>query len=166
MIDIFDIIANQKNIRIHIKGEVSENGLLYDTEYINELVSLLIENQNDIEFKKFNVEEKNETEQTTANRFGIYGGFQIYKVIEFDIDVYITNRLNKKIDNHLQDFIDYFTVGAIIYPNTIVGHGSFSYDSHDEYLSSTWINYDADGDMFAALFSPTDVSDWQISRLD
>jgi signal transduction histidine kinase len=79
------------------------------------------------------------------------------KNIEFDIDVYITNKLNKKIDNHLQDFIDCFTVGAIVYPNTIVGQGSLSFDSHEEYLS-TGANHDADGDVYAAEFTPTDFS--------
>ena len=171
MIDIFDIIANQKNVRIHIKGEVSEKGLLYDTEYINELINLLTEHSKSVEFKQFNVEEKNDAEQITMNRFGIYGGFQIYKTISFDIDAYITNELNKKIDNHLQDFIDYFTVGAIVYPNTVVGYDNLSFDFHEEYLS-TWTNYDIDGDVLAAEFIPTDMSNMfrnvsiDLSRLD
>lgn len=160
VIDIFDIIANQKDVRIHIKGEVHEDGLLYDIEYINELINLIIKNENDVEFKKFNIKEKSEPERLTADRFGIYGGHQyrLYKVIEFDIDVWITNKLNKKIDNHLQDFIDYFTVGAIICPNTIVGQGTLSFDFHEEY-SSTWVNHDADGDVFAATFSPSELLD-------
>ena len=161
MIDIFDIISEQKNVRIHIKGKVYENGLLYDIEYINELVSFIIENENDVEFKKFNIEEeKDGPGRLTVNRFGMYGGYEYhsYKAIEFDIDVWITNKLNKKIDNHLQDFIDCFTVGAIVCPNTIVGQGSLSFDSHEEYLS-TRAYHDADGDaVFAAEFRPTDMS--------
>ena len=161
MIDIFDIISEQKNVRIHIKGKVYENGLLYDIEYINELVSLILENENDVAFKKFNIEEeKDGPGRLTANRFGMYGGYDYhsYKNIEFDIDVWITNKLNKKIDNHLQDFIDCFTVGAIVCPNTIVGQGSLSFDSHEEYLGAL-PNYDIDGDaVFAAEFRPTDMS--------
>lgn len=163
MIDIFDIIANQKDVRIHIKGKVSEDGLLYDIEYINELINLIIENENDVGFKKFNIEEieeRDRPERFIANRFGMYGGYQYhsYKAIEFDIDVWITNKLSKKIDNHLQDFIDYFTVGAIVYPNTITGQGTLSFDFHEEY-SSSWVNHDADGDVFAATFSPSESLD-------
>ena len=161
MIDIFDIINDQKNVRIHIKGKVYENGLLYDIEYINELINLITENENDVEFKKFNIEEEQDGPgRLVANRFGMYGGYDYhsYKTIEFDIDVYITNQLNKKIDNHLQDFIDCFTVGAIVCHNTIAGQGSLSFDYHEEYLS-TGANHDADGDaIFAAEFRPTDFS--------
>lgn len=179
MIDIFDIISEQKDVRIHIKGKVYESGLLYDIEYINELINLIIENENDVAFKKFNIEEeKDGPGRLTANRFGMYGGYEYhsYKAIEFDIDVYITNKLNKKIDNHLQDFIDFFTVGAIVYPNNIISGQrdlSLSFDSHEEYLS-TWPNYDIDGDtIFAAEFRPTDFSgmfrncnNLDLSRLD
>lgn len=157
MIDIFDIISEQKNVRIHIKGKVYEGGLLYDIEYINELINLIIENENDVAFKKFNIEEeKDGPGRLTVDRFGMYGGYEYHShnAIEFDIDVYITNKLNKKIDNHLQDFIDFFTVGAIVYPRNL----SLSFDSHEEYLGAL-PNYDIDGDtIFAAEFRPTDMS--------
>ena len=51
MIDIFDIIDNQKVIHINIEGEVSSDGLFFDIEYINELTSLLLDNQKDVDFK-------------------------------------------------------------------------------------------------------------------
>ena len=160
MIDIFDIIAGQKDVRIHIKGKVYEEGLFYDTAYINEFINLIMDNENDVEFKTFNIKEEDAPGRLTLNRFGLYGEgyeYRSYKNIEFDIDVYITNKLNKKIDNHLQDFIDLYTVGTIVCPNTITGRGILSSDPHEEYLS-IGTNYDADGDVFAAEFMPTELS--------
>ena len=160
MIDIFDIIADQKNVRIRIKGKVYEEGLFYDVEYMNEFINLIMANENDVQFKKFNIEEEDVPGRLTVNRFGIYGeGYQYrsYKTMEFDIDIYITNKLNKKIDSYLQDFIDLYTVGTVVCPNTITGHGTISSDPHEEYLS-VGINHDADGDVSAIGSMPTDFS--------
>lgn len=139
MIDIFDIMDNQKVVHINIEGEVSSDGLFFDIEYINELTSLLLDNQKDVEFKIFDVKEYKDSEPLHIDRFGMYGaGFQYERAIsniEFRIDVYITNSLNRKIDESMQDFIDFFTKGAIRYvtnkmPNVL------TIDSHEEYMSS------------------------------
>ena len=112
MIDIFDIMDNQKVVHINIEGEVSSDGLFFDIEYINELTSLLLDNQKDVDFKIFDVKEYKDSEPLRINRFGMYGtGFQYERAIsniEFRIDVYITNRLNRKIYESMQDFIDFF----------------------------------------------------------
>jgi hypothetical protein len=192
MIDIFDIIENQKTIHIDIEGEVSSDGLFYDLEYINELANLLLDNQQDVEFKIFNVKEYRDSEPIQIDRFGMYGaGFQYERsvsCIEFRIDVYITNKLNKKIDESMQDFIDFFTKGAISYKQD-KSVELFTIDSREEYMSrpveSARINvspldygfndfeydwgigshptldreHDADGDaVYAAEFRPTDIS--------
>ena len=139
MIDIFDIIDNQKVVRINIEGEVSSDGLFFDIEYINELTSLLLDNQKDVDFKIFDVKEYKDSEPLRIDRFGMYGtGFQYERAIsniEFRIDVYITNRLNRKIDKSMQDFIDFFTKGAIVY-NTNKTLPSFMVDAHEDYMSS------------------------------
>ena len=138
MIDIFDIIDNQKVVHINMEGEVSSDGLFFDIEYINELTSLLLDNQKDVDFKIFNVKEYKDSEPLRIDRFGMHGGFQYERAIsniEFRIDVYITNRLNRKIDKSMQDFIDFFTKGAIVY-NTNKTLPSFTVDAHEEYMSS------------------------------
>jgi hypothetical protein len=191
MIDIFDIIENQKTIHIDIEGEVSSDGLFYDLEYINELANLLLDNQQDVEFKIFNVKEYRDSEPLQIDRFGMYGAGYQYKsnvsCIEFRIDVYITNKLNKNIDESMQDFIDFFTKGAISYKQDKTVE-LFTIDPHEEYMSrpveSARINvspldymyyswgesynewsgigshpHDADGDaVYAAEFRPTDIS--------
>lgn len=139
MIDIFDIIDNQKVVHINMEGEVSSDGLFFDIEYINELTSLLLDNQKDVDFKIFNVKEYKDSEPLRIDRFGMYGtGFQYERTIsniEFRIDAYITNRLNRKIDESMQDFIDFFTKGAIVY-NTNKKLPSFMVDAHEDYMSS------------------------------
>ena len=139
MIDIFDIIDGQKVVHINIEGEVSSDGLFFDIDYINELTSLLLDNQQDVDFKIFDVKEYKDSEPLRIDRFGMYGtGFQYERAIsniEFRIDVYITNRLNRKIDGSMQDFIDFFTKGAIVYnPNKKLP--SFTVDAREEYMSS------------------------------
>lgn len=141
MIDIFDIMDNQKVVRINIEGEVSSDGLFFDIEYINELTSLLLDNQQDVDFKIFDVKEYKDSEPTHIDRFGIYGsGFQHERAIsniEFHIDVRITNKLNRKIDESMQDFIDFFTKGAIIYNNKkYIGNNTFTVDAREEYMSN------------------------------
>lgn len=139
MIDIFDIINNQKVVHINIEGEVSSDGLFFDIEYINELTSLLLDNQKDVDFKIFDVKEYKDSEPLRIDRFGMYGtGFQYERAIsniEFRIDVCITNRLNRKIDESMQDFIDFFTKGTIVY-NTNKTLPSFMVDAHEDYMSS------------------------------
>jgi hypothetical protein len=191
VIDIFDIIDGQKSVRINIEGEVSSDDLFFDIEYINELSSLLLDNQKDVDFKIFDVKEYRDSEPLRIDRFGIYGGFQYESTIsniEFRIDVYITNRLNRKIDESMQDFIDFFTKGAISYKQNKSAE-LFTIDSREEYMSrpveSARINvspldygfndfeydwgigshptldrgHDADGDaVYAAEFRPTDIS--------
>lgn len=139
MIDIFDIIGNQKTVHINIKGEVSSDGLFFDIEYINELTNLLLDNQQDVDFKIFDIKEYKDAEPIHIDRFGTYGSTYQYERtisnIEFHIDVHITNRLNKKIDESMQDFIDFFTKGAIVYnPNRTLP--SFMVDAHEDYMSS------------------------------
>lgn len=155
MIDIFDIMDNQKVVHINIEGEVSSDGLFFDIEYINELTSLLLDNQKDVDFKIFDVKEYKDSEPLRIDRFGMYGaGFQYERAIsniEFRIDVYITNRLNRKIDGSMQDFIDFFTKGAIVYNNKkynrmddlvqgfvdySTGANTFTVDAQEEYMSS------------------------------
>jgi hypothetical protein len=155
MIDIFDIIDGQKVVHINIEGEVSSDGLFFDIEYINELTSLLLDNQKDVEFKIFDVKEYKDSEPLRIDRFGMYGaGFQYERAIsniEFRIDVRITNRLNRKIDESMQDFIDFFTKGAIVYNNKkynrmddlvqgfvdyATGANTFTVDAQEEYMSS------------------------------
>jgi len=155
MIDIFDIIDNQKVVHINIEGEVSSDGLFFDIEYINELTSLLLDNQKDVDFIMFDVKEYKDSEPLRIDRFGmLYGGFQYESAIsniEFHIDVFITNRLNRKIDESMQDFIDFFTKGAIVYNNKkynrmddlaqgfvdyATGSNTFTVDAQEEYMSS------------------------------
>ena len=139
MIDIFDIMDNQKVVHINIEGEVSSDGLFFDIEYINELTSLLLDNQQDVDFKIFDVKEYKDSEPVRIDRFGMYGaGLQYERAIsniEFHINVYITNRLNRKIDESMQDFIDFFTKGAIVY-NPNKKFPSLMVDAHEEYMSS------------------------------
>lgn len=138
MIDIFDIMDNQKVVHINIEGEVSSDGLFFDIEYINELTSLLLDNQQDVEFKIFDVKEYKDSEPLRIDRFGMYGSaYQLETTtsnIEFRIDVYITNRLNRKIDGSMQDFIDFFTKGAISYKQD-KSVELFMIDSREEYMS-------------------------------
>lgn len=139
MIDIFDIMENQKVVHINIEGEVSSDGLFFDIEYINELTSLLLDNQKDVDFKIFDVKEYKDSEPLHIDRFGMYGtGFQYERSIsniEFRINVYITNKLNRKIDESMQDFIDFFTKGTVVYnPNKKLP--SFMTDIHEDYMSS------------------------------
>lgn len=193
MIDIFDIIDGQKVVRINIEGEVSSDGLFFDIEYINELTSLLLDNQKDVDFKIFDVKEYKDSEPLHIDRFGIYGSaYQLERPvsnIEFRIDVRITNRLNRKIDESIQDFINFFTKGAISYKQEKSAE-LFMIDSREEYMSRPVVSaridvspldygfndfeydwgigshpaldrtHDADGDaVFAAEFRPTDFSD-------
>lgn len=155
MIDIFDIMDNQKVVHINIEGEVSSDGLFFDIEYINELTSLLLDNQQDVDFKIFDVKEYKDSEPLHIDRFGMYGtGFQYERSIsniEFHIDVRITNRLNRKIDESMQDFIGFFTKGAVVYNNKkynrmddllqgfvdySIGANTFTVDAREEYMSS------------------------------
>ncbi len=135
MIDIFEIMDTQKTIHINIEGEVSTDGLLYDIEFINELTSLLLDNQNDVEFKIFNVKEYRDTESVSLNHFGVYGSAYepTVKTIEFTIDVKITNGLYNKFDEGIIDFIDFFTKGSITYPSKTTE--LFTIDPHEEYMS-------------------------------
>lgn len=152
MIDIFDIIDNQKVVHINIEGEVSSDSLLFDIEYINDLTNLLLDNQKDVDFKIFDVKEYKDSEPLRIDRFGIHSTSQYERTIsniEFRIDVYITNRLNRKIDGSMQDFIDFFTKGAIIYNkynrmddlvqgfvDYSIGANTFTVDEQEEYMSN------------------------------
>lgn len=137
MIDIFDIIDGQKVVHINIEGEVSSDGLFFDIEYINELTGLLLDNQQDVDFKIFDVKEYKDSEPLRIDRFDMYvTSFQYERIsnIEFRIDVYITNRLNRKIDKSMQDFIDFFTKGSIVYRQD-KNVELFAIDSREEYMS-------------------------------
>ena len=138
MIDIFDIISNQKAVRINIKGEVSSDGLFFDVEYINELANLLLDNQQDVDFKIFDIKEYRDSEPIHIERFGIHESAYQYERaisnIEFHIDVCITNRLNKKIDESMQDFINFFTKGAVVYKQDRTAE-LFTIDYREEYMS-------------------------------
>lgn len=161
MIDIFDIIGDQKVVHINIEGEVSSDSLFYDIEYINELTNLLLDNQKDVDFKIFDVKEYKDSEPLRIDRFGMHGASQYERTIsniEFRIDVYITNRLNREIDESMQDFIDFFTKGAIIYNNKkynrmddliqgfvdySTGNNTFTVDAQEEYMSNILNNISA-----------------------
>jgi hypothetical protein len=147
-------MENQKVVHINIEGEVSSDGLFFDIEYINELTSLLLDNQKDVDFKIFDVKEYKDSEPLRLDRFGMYGSGFSYETtisnIEFRIDVYITNKLNRKIDESMQDFIDFFTKGAIRYDKKSnrmddllqrfvdysTGANTFTVDAREEYMSS------------------------------
>jgi hypothetical protein len=140
MRDIFDIISDQKTIHINIEGEVSSDSLFYDLEYINELTNLLLDNQNDVEFKIFSVKEYRDTDTLSFNNFNRFGNpvtdyhEPIVKSIEFNIDVLITNRLYNKFDEDMSDFINFFTKGAINYKQD-KSVELFTIDSREEYMS-------------------------------
>lgn len=177
MVDIFDIMDNQKVVHINIEGEVSSDGLFFDIEYINELTSLLLDNQKEVEFKIFDVKEYKDSEPLRINRFDIYDtGSQYERLIsniEFRIDVYITNKLNRKIDESMQEFIDFFTKGAIIYNNKkhnrtdeliqdsedyTVRLNAFTVDAQEEYMSSVLDG--TSSDISALYYLEEDNNEW------
>lgn len=138
MRDIFDILENRKDIHINIKGEVLSCGLLFSVEYIDELTSLLLDNQQEVVFNTFNVKESRD-----SGTFVSLSSEAVDRSISFHIDVYITNKLYRKIDEAMQDFIDYYTVGAIKCHN-VTNIGSIVVDNnyYEEFRSAVRPNPD------------------------
>lgn len=159
MRDIFDIIDNQKSVHINIEGEISTDSVLFDIEYINYLVSIILDNQKDVDFKTFDVKEYKDTEPIT-DRFGMYGVAYDNKIqaIEFNIDVVITNRLYNRFDESLIDFIDFYTKGSITYSNK--KYMTHSFDPHEEYMSSRLRPVESSGVFVSALDYETTTLDY------
>lgn len=132
MIDLFDIINNRKDRRINIKGEVIENGLLFDTEYINELIELVLANEDEVESTKFKVREVVK-DRSSIEHPRPYEESMV-KCIEFEIDMYVTNSFYNKVESHLEDFIDYYTIGSIIYDHCM-DEAMITVDTTEEYMS-------------------------------
>ncbi len=159
MRDIFDIIDNQKSVHINIEGEISTDSVLFDIEYINDLVSIILDNQKDVDFKTFDVKEYKDTDPI-SDRYGIYGTAYERRVqaIEFDIDVIITNRLYNRFDESLIDFIDFYTKGSIVYSNK--KNVTYSFDPHEEYMSSRPRPVESAGVFVSALDYATTTLDY------
>lgn len=132
MIDLFDIINNRKDRRINIKGEVVENGLLFDTEYINELIELVLANEDEVETTKFKVREVVK-DRSSIEHPRPYEESMI-KCIEFEIDMHVTNSFYNKVESHLEDFIDYYTIGSIVYDH-YMDEAMITVDTTEEYMS-------------------------------
>lgn len=174
MKDIFDIIETRKDKHIKIKGEISEYTLCYDMDVVNEFYSILLDNVEHLESTKFHVEQI--TPSTFIDNQGIYTPInrQSYESIIFDIDIYVDNYLWRELSD-FEDFIDYYTPGAIKYDNKHTS--SLIIDELEEYMSRRVLHrdLDADGDaVYAASFDfmPTDMSNMfrnasiDLSRLD
>lgn len=132
MKDIFDIIETKKDKHIKIKGEISEYSLCYDMDVINEFYSILLDNVEHLESTKFHVEQI--TPSTFIDNQGIYTPInrQSYESIVFDIDIYVDNYLWRELSD-FEDFIDYYTSGAIKYDNKHTS--SLIIDELEEYMS-------------------------------
>lgn len=132
MKDIFDIIETRKDNHIKIKGEISEYTLCYDMDVVNEFYSILLDNLEHLESTKFDIEQI--TPSTFIDNQGIYTSTsgQDYESVVFDIDIYVDNYLWRELSD-FEDFIDYYTPGAIKYDNK---HTSDSMvDRLEEYMS-------------------------------
>lgn len=174
MIDIFDIINERRDKRIHITGVVSElRTSPFTTDEINDLIFVLMKYKDEMDTVEFEIQQDVAHISRSPLSRGIYGAYEPMRetvdAITFNIDVYMNARLYNEIYNRFESFIDYFTIGVV------------KYDIKDElmittdYEAYTWWNemdreasydlgsyprtHDADGDaMFAAQFGPTDMS--------
>ncbi len=136
MIDIFDIIDKRKDIQIRIEGTVYSDSLFYDSAYINELTSIVLDNQKEVEFITFNItEDKNyEPELISARDLRVRTLRSDDVSIEFDIDIFVTNKLYKMFDEDMIGFINYYTKGAIRYDGHLREVG-ITTDDYEEYRS-------------------------------
>ena len=132
MKDIFDIIENRKDKHIKIKGEISEYSLVYEMNTINDFYLILLDNTDHMDVTTFNINENNAYTDINVYDITISAQRSTYSSIEFDIDIYVDNYLWRKLSD-FEDFIYYYTEGAIKYDNKYVS--SSMIDRLEEYMS-------------------------------
>ena len=132
MKDIFDIIENRKDKHIKIKGEITEYCLVYDTDTLDDFYNILLDNTDHMDITTFNVNENNDSIEMSIYDITILARSSTYKSIEFDIDIYVDNHLWRELSD-FEDFIDYYTPGAIKYENKHTSN--FMIDELEEYMS-------------------------------
>ena len=132
MKDIFDIIENRKDKHIKIKGEITEYCLVYDTDTLDDFNNILLDNTDHMDITTFNVNENNDSIEMSIYDITILARSSTYKSIEFDIDIYVDNHLWRELSD-FEDFIDYYTPGAIKYENKHTSN--FMIDELEEYMS-------------------------------
>lgn len=166
MIDLFDILKNQKNNRINIKGIVSEySALPFTVGDINEIVSLLINNDKSVEIMSFKVTQ--EKPKRDIGTIGLHGSSYEWDIetVSFDIDVKVTTELYNTIYTEFEDFIDYFTPGNIKYDYKEEEIMITRDDTDYEEYTSARVNASWD-DVLGVLSSQAayydDYTDWQI----
>lgn len=132
MKDIFDIIETRKDKHIKIKGEIFEYSLVYDIDTLDNFYNILLDNTDHMDITTFNINDNNFS--TDINVYGISISAQdpTYKSIEFDIDIYVDNYLWRELSD-FEDFIDYYTPGAIKYENKHTSN--LMIDELEEYMS-------------------------------
>lgn len=132
MKDIFEIIEYRKDKHIKIKGEISEYGLAYTIDTLDDFYNILLDNTDHMDVTTFNVNANNFS--TDINVYGITISAQspTYKSIEFDIDIYVDNYLWRELAD-FEDFIYYYTEGSVKYDNKYVSDSMI--DRLEEYMS-------------------------------
>ncbi len=171
MRDIFDILKTRKDKRINIRGEVAQGGLMFDIEHINDLIELVLSNEDEVETKTFEIREYKG--QAIVSNFGIYSDAYEPEVksIEFEIDINVTSAFYDKLE-YLEDFIDYYTVGAVTYK--FEDECMITVDSTEEYMTSARRRMDDDDrvsfdwDVLDTLLNirSRPVQDWQMGSHD
>ena len=129
---IFDIIENRKDKHIKIKGEISEYSLVYEMNTINDFYLILLDNTDHMDVTTFNINENNAYTDINVYDITISAQRSTYSSIEFDIDIYVDNYLWRELSD-FEDFIDYYTPGAIKYENKHTSN--LMIDELEEYMS-------------------------------
>ena len=133
MKDIFDIIETRKDKHIKIKGEIYEYSLCYDMDTINDFYSILLDNTDHMDVTTFNINENNDSVDTSIYDITILARSSTYKSIKFDIDIYVDNYLWRELAD-FEDFIYYYTEGAVKYDNKHISDSMV--DRLEEYMST------------------------------
>jgi hypothetical protein len=132
MKDIFDIIENRKDKHIKIKGEITEYCLVYDTDTLDDFYNILLDNTDHMDITTFNINDNNCSTDINVYEITVPAQGSTYRSIEFDIDIYVDNHLWRELSD-FEDFIDYYTPGAIKYENKHISN--FMIDELEEYMS-------------------------------
>ena len=119
MIDIFDIINTRKTKRINIEGTINENYLtVFPVRTLDELCDTIESFINSIEVNTLSIESYDVFSSDHDYYFNprnitidISRPKKIAK--EFKIDIKLTDEAYNIIYKRFEDFIDYYTVGAI-----------------------------------------------------
>lgn len=149
MIDIFDLLKERKDIHINIEGRIYENTLTYSADYLEEFMSIIEANNDDVEITTYNVKfypwNNAPSENVDYGLYSISRSSALDNLLaKFKINIHVTQDLYNKLKS-CHDFIDYYTKGAIKIKHR--ERDFLAIDANHRYIRNSLL--DDDGSVFA-----------------